>query len=335
LAGAILGGSNSALAGLARLGIQVGAGSIMMKYSRDGESQADSVGAIILYKAGYSPMAMADFFQKLAEEGGGRGPQFLSDHPNPGNRQQAIKKQIAPWPQKSMTTNSQAFQTAKQHATTVKAYDAQTIANGAKSGQWAQQNEKTGAVLKGAPPPTAGGNGAGTITNVSLPEVRPSGNFKSLNLDFLSIQYPDNWQVMQDQQQQQSGITIAPKAGVSGSAIAYGAVINGANPPNGQSMNFDQMTTEIVNSIAQGNNAKPVGSPQKINVNGVSGRSVELISQSPIQGNNGQPLQERDWLVTVPRSDGSVIYLVFVAPQPDFDNLRPTFQSMLKSLRVQ
>ena len=45
---------------LARLGIQVGAGTLMMKYSRDDESQADAVGAIIMYKAGYDPKALAD-----------------------------------------------------------------------------------------------------------------------------------------------------------------------------------------------------------------------------------------------------------------------------------
>ena len=338
LLGAVLGGSNSVWGGLARAGIQFGAGSLMMKYSRGDEAQADAVGAIILYKAGYSPMAMAQFFQKLAAQGGS-GPQFLSDHPNPGNREQAIEKEIAPWPKKNFTTNSPAFQTAKQQALGVKAYDAQTIANGAKSGQWAQQNQKNGAVLKNAPPPTsgqnAGGDSGGTITNVSFPDIRPSGNFKSLNLDFMSIEYPDNWQVTQDQQQ--GGVTIAPRAGVSGNAIAYGTVINGASPQSGQQMNLDQMTQEIVNGIIQGNGneTKQVGRPQSINVNGVSGRSVELLSQSPIQGKNGQPLRERDWLVTVPRSDGSVIYLVFVSPEPDFDSLRPTFQSMLKSLRVQ
>ena len=55
---------------LARLGIQVGAGTLMMKYSRDDESQADAVGAIIMYKAGYDPKALADFFEKLERQAG-------------------------------------------------------------------------------------------------------------------------------------------------------------------------------------------------------------------------------------------------------------------------
>jgi predicted Zn-dependent protease len=64
---------------------------VMLKYSRSDEAQADEVGAMILHRAGYNPQAMADFFKTL-EAQGGSGPQFLSDHPNPGNREAAIQK---------------------------------------------------------------------------------------------------------------------------------------------------------------------------------------------------------------------------------------------------
>src|SRR5215510_9526239 len=94
---------------LARLGIQFGAGTILMKYSRTDEAQADAVGAIIMYKAGYNPRALADFFQKLEKQSGSGGPQFLSDHPNPGNRTQAINNQIRNWPQKNFVSDSANF----------------------------------------------------------------------------------------------------------------------------------------------------------------------------------------------------------------------------------
>ena len=35
-------------------------------------------------QAGYNPLEMARFFEKLAAEGGARGPAFLSSHPDPG-----------------------------------------------------------------------------------------------------------------------------------------------------------------------------------------------------------------------------------------------------------
>ena len=308
----------------------------MMKYSRTDEAQADAVGAIILYKAGYNPHGAGPILPETGCARRKRSP-VPERSPESGKSRSGDPEGNRRVAHKNFTTNSPAFQNAKQLATNVKAYDSQQIAAGAKSGQWAQQNQKSGAVLKNAPPPTSGQNanpGNGQITNVSLPQVQPSGNFKSLNLDSVKIQYPDNWQVMQDQQQ--SSVTIAPQAGVSGNAIAYGVVINGASPPNGQQMNIDQITSEVVKSIIQGNgnDTKQVGSPQPINVNGVSGRSVELLSTSPIQGSNGQPLRERDWVVTVPRGDGSAVFLVFVAPEPDFSHLRPTYESMLRSLRL-
>ena len=99
IASSVLGGVGGGLVGqVAQMGIKMGAEGVMMKYSRGDESQADAVGAVILYKAGYNPQAMADFFQTLGSQGGSAPPQFLSSHPNPANRQQAIQKQIGGWP---------------------------------------------------------------------------------------------------------------------------------------------------------------------------------------------------------------------------------------------
>src|SRR5437762_4119905 len=110
--GAILPGTTAG--NIARLGIQLGAGTLSLKYSRADEAQADAVGAIIAYKDGYNPKGMADFFQKLEQEGGGRGPQFLSDHPNPGNREAAIEKETQNWPSINYQASSSSFAQSKQ-----------------------------------------------------------------------------------------------------------------------------------------------------------------------------------------------------------------------------
>jgi hypothetical protein len=68
-------------------------------------------------------------------------------------------------------------------------------------------------------------------------------------------------------------------------------------------------------------------------VNGQSGRSTLLTGTSPIQ-QNGQSVPERDWLVTLPGPNGNLTYLVFVAPENDFNQLRPTYQKMLDSLQI-
>src|SRR5947208_11229597 len=112
--GAVLPGTPAG--NIARLGVQIGAGTIFMRYSRKDEAQADAVGAIIMYKAGYNPKSLAEFFQKLEQQGGGSGPQFLSDHPNPGNRVAAVDREIQTWPPKSYNSSNQEFARAKQDA---------------------------------------------------------------------------------------------------------------------------------------------------------------------------------------------------------------------------
>src|SRR5262249_59131686 len=130
--------------------IQMGCEVMRMNFYRSDESQADVLGAVILYKAGYYAQARADFFKLLASQGGAAPPQLFSDHPNPGNREEAISKQIAQWPQANYVKDSPSFAQVHQHARTVKAYTAQEIQAGAKSGQWASLNAKNGAGLNSA-----------------------------------------------------------------------------------------------------------------------------------------------------------------------------------------
>jgi len=134
--GAVLGSVGGAVGTLGQLGAGVAGGMLTMRYSRADEAQADAVGAIIMYKAGYDPRNLAEFFQKLTSMGGG-GPQFLSDHPNPGNRTQAIDEEVRNWPPQDFVNDSPAFARVKEHAQDLRAYTAQEVAQGAKSGLWA------------------------------------------------------------------------------------------------------------------------------------------------------------------------------------------------------
>lgn len=325
--GGLFGGG--AAGNLARLGIQLGAGTLMMKYSRGDEAQADAVGAIIMYKAGYNPRALANFFEKLERQGGGGGPQFLSDHPNPGNRQAAIEKEVSNWPPKNYVSNSQAFVRAKQDASTVKTYTGEQIAEGSKQGVWAQQNRQSGVIPPNLPGTSSEGAG-GSLANVSFPQIRPARNLTQLQHSAFSISYPENWQVSGDRQ---SAVTIAPQAGVGTGAIAYGVVVGGAQDPNARSL--DQATADLVQTLQQSNPGLRLSeNTQNIEVNGLQGRSVILTGASPIQ-QSGEALRERDWLVTVPRPRGGLLYLVFIAPDKDFTELRSTYERMLDSLQVQ
>src|SRR5688572_3198267 len=92
VAGAVIGGTAGAV--IAQ-GSQFGLGTYFLKYGRAYETQADLLGAQILARAGYDPRQMANMFKTIEEQGGGRDPEWLSSHPNPGNRFNAINKEAA------------------------------------------------------------------------------------------------------------------------------------------------------------------------------------------------------------------------------------------------
>jgi beta-barrel assembly-enhancing protease len=324
--GAVVGGG--AIGSLARLGMQIGAGVVSLKYSRGDEAQADAVGAIIMYKAGYDPRALAQYFEKIEGEGGGSGPQFLSDHPNPGNRSEAIEKEVSAWPPRNYQNNSQAFLQAKQDASRIKTYSAQQIADSAKQGTWARENARNGSVPANVPASNAGNQPAGNIGNVSMQQIAPSDSLKQLDHSAFTISYPSNWQAYGDAN---SSVTIGPPAAVAQGAVAYGVVIGGMEDPNAG--NLEQATQDLINNLQQANNLRVSGNAQSVRVNGVQGRSVNLTGTSPIQ-QNGEPLPERDWLVTLPRPEGGLLYMVFVAPESTFRRLQPTYRRMLDSLRM-
>ncbi len=109
LAGAVTG--HSLMGQLAQLGIGVGAQSVLLKFSRTDEAQADYNGALIAAEAGYNPLEMANFFEKLEKQAGPRGKvaELLSDHPNPGNRVAVVQEEIRQMPQRSFTANTGQF----------------------------------------------------------------------------------------------------------------------------------------------------------------------------------------------------------------------------------
>ena len=66
-----------------------------MRFGREYEKQADLEGAQIMARAGYDPRDMANMFKTIEKQGGSSGPEWLSDHPNPGNRSEYITKEAA------------------------------------------------------------------------------------------------------------------------------------------------------------------------------------------------------------------------------------------------
>jgi hypothetical protein len=122
---AILGGiigSDSTKAALTQLGASFAMNSILLKYSRSAESQADVLGTQILYDSGYDPRAMGQFFQILEDQQENRGQvEFFSNHPSPDNRIGRVNEEVTALGgvQRNATTNSREFDDTKRYLQTL------------------------------------------------------------------------------------------------------------------------------------------------------------------------------------------------------------------------
>jgi hypothetical protein len=168
------------------------------------------------------------------------------------------------------------------------------------------------------------------LGDVSASDIAPSRSFRTLQHSAFQIAYPENWQVYGNRD---SAVTIAPAAGVSQDAVAYGVIISGFRPQRAGSL--AAATEELYNMLRQSNpELQMVGGVQRAAVSGVQAMAVNLVGRSPLRTRDGRPVAERDLLITVQRQDGSVLWVLFVSPEAHFDNLRPTFEAMLQSLRL-
>lgn len=97
LAGVSIGLSILGIPGLSSLA-EAGVGVLFLKFSRDNEREADSLGVEYATKAGYDASHMADFFETLKrmESKADRSglPDWFSTHPSPEDRERAIRMQF-------------------------------------------------------------------------------------------------------------------------------------------------------------------------------------------------------------------------------------------------
>jgi predicted Zn-dependent protease len=256
------------------------------------------MGTRIMNKAGYNPIEMARFFEKL-EAGSGKETwmtNFLSDHPNPGNRVKAVEDEIRLLPQTSYRKDSGELGRVKSSIAQLPEV---------------KKPQQTG--------PVAGGD----ANNPSA--ARPSSRLKDLNSKDVYFQYPGNWQIHEDRQSGE--VQITSPAGVVGNGIGYGMLANVVQLRQSEG-DLANQTNDLIKSFQQrDSNIRQAGQGKRFNVNGVEAMAMRLESQSPFQGT-----KEVDILVTALRPKG-LFYLMLIAPERELNNAQPVFDAIINSIR--
>src|SRR5438874_4880612 len=112
LLGAIIGGGWGQVISQ---GTQFGLGTDFLGFGRQYERQADIEGSHIMARAGYDAREMANMFRTIEKQGGPGGPQWLSDHPNPGDRYTYITKEAQALRVANPIRDSRTFQHAQAY----------------------------------------------------------------------------------------------------------------------------------------------------------------------------------------------------------------------------
>jgi Zn-dependent protease with chaperone function len=301
LAGAVIGGG-SLTGQLAQLGIGLGANSVLLKYSRNAESDADLLGAYTMAKAGYNPVEMARFFERLQAERKGKTPKlveiFTASHPDPGNRVKAIEAQLPYMPRGS--------------------YDA-------REGDLKRMQEIIGKLPKAAKPaqPGQGTAAPAQLPNAPKPERVPvSSRMQSWRGDGFRIEYPDNWRA----ERADGGLNITPREGVVQGFIGYGVLVRRAKI-NNRMVSLERDTQTLIDEMAKReSNLRTVEQPQRITVGGRRALVTKLSNDSPYAG-----VREIDVLITVDL-ETDLFYIICVAPLPDYPSFEPVYQQMIRSI---
>ena len=317
---------NTAAGQLAQTGLGLGQNLDYLHMSRGDEQQADLLGTDILYDAGYDPRGLPQFFETIQGKYGAGGAQFLSDHPNPGNRTEYVNREIATLPRRqNPLVTTAAFKRVHAIAVQRKPLTSKQVQAGAwrRSGKYA-----TGPGSNGGEIASAAGS-APAIAALNRAQLGLGDALAPVQAQRFSMRAPASWQQSTDAG---GGVTLAPQGGAGSFGLAYGVLV--ATQPVAGGASLDAATRALVASLVQGNaGLTQTGAVTTLQGSGQAERAVDLRGSSPVTA-GGAPLPEHDWLVTVSRPDGDLSYLVFVAPEQDFATMKPLFRTMLATFQA-
>jgi Zn-dependent protease with chaperone function len=311
LAGAIGGGIVGGAAGSAiAQGSQFGLGAVVLRYSRDFEKQADLLGAQIMARAGYDPRELARMFETIEREskssGGGGTPQWLSSHPNPGNRTQYITKEA-----ESLTIAAAADQSGFEAIKPVFASlpPAKSMGDLAKGGG------------------ESGGEALRSVGTPGQPVPRPSSQFQPISGGkMFQAAVPDNWTSLPSK----TSIKVVPENGygdLKGQTVFTHGIEFGVTQAS--SRDLQAATKAWLQGVAKGNpDLRLSGAQQAVTMSQRSALATPLVNPSPLGG------QERIVVYTTLIGDGGLFYYLTLAHDNDAEAFQDTFKRIGESIRL-
>jgi Zn-dependent protease with chaperone function len=307
LGGAVLGGQQGAQLGM------LGAQAWMTKFSRKYETQADIVGAQIMANAGYDPRDLANMFRTIAQESGGsRAPEWLSSHPDLGNRYNTINREaeslrIA----RNGNYDSGEFQRIQSRLS--RSPRAQTMEEISRS----QQTQTGGGYGQGQNPMANG--------RYSSRVEYPSSRTRVFSSGGIQMSVPDNWREFPTQ----SSIWFAPEGAYGDQGITHGVMI-GATQAG--SNNLQQATQDYVNGLMQGegnNYLRQSTNYTRTMLGGRNAYTTTLTGRSPLTNRN-----EVVNVFTTQLRNGNLFYVIAVSPENESSNYNYAFRNILRTIRL-
>jgi hypothetical protein len=315
IAGAIIGGGAGQIIGGAS---QVGFGAWALKFSRKYESQADMLGSHIMANAGYDPRDLANMFRTIEQQGGSSGPEWLSSHPNPGNRYEAIMRE-AQLLRVNGNGNYDTREFQRVQARLRGMGRAPSMQEIAQSGQ----RYPTG----GTTSDNGNGNGNGDYSgggysrdNIESPSARYR-TYTGGNLFRVSV--PGNWRELSGD----NAVSFAPEGAYGNQGITHGVMLGVVQAT---SRNLQQATDDYVRGLLQSNPyLRQQTNYRRGTIDGNDALSIQLAGRSNITGRN-----EIVTVYTTLMRDGNLFYFVTVTPQNEASTYSSVFSNILRSLQL-
>jgi hypothetical protein len=311
LGGAILGAIIGGNAGsIVAQGTQLGLGAYLLKFSREYETQADILGAQILARAGYDPMDLARMFETIEKQGQSRGPEFLSSHPNPGNRYNRIAEESKRLTVSRRQTSSNEF--GQVQGSLQRMSPAPTLAQ-------IEQGQAGGSTGRNRYP-----EDAQMQTTVEPPSTRYRYYDAS---GLVRVLIPSNWREFGEG----SSATFAPEGAYGNyrgeSVFTHGAIVGVARA---NSPRLREATDDYLSGILQANSyLRPDRNYSATTLDGREALRRRLTGTSNV---TGRP--EVVQVYTTMTDEGDLVYMIQVVPSDEARDYTRAFNDMTRSLKV-